>query len=351
MDHPSVGIFAPSSPVGSVELGAGVAFLRDQGFKVTVHPQTKAESFIFAGTDDARAGALYELAMDPKIDVVWAARGGYGAQSILPALQKLTARKKPTRKLLIGYSDVTVLHEFVRRNWNWSTLHAPMPSSTSFTRLDNRQWQNVLQLVDRQFVEYPASQKKLTWMTDPPKRPIRTELVGGNLSLWQSLVGTPWAPTSGSRRILFFEDVDEKLYRIDRMIKQIAQAGLLEGAAAMVLGDFTNCDDENNTCLAPCTGAALTEALAGAGNARRRPLRRTYSTKQGLTKIFLPICQQYKIPLARGLPVGHGPSYYPLPLGADYELNPSGELKLCSWSWAGKSSGANSGPRKHLAKK
>lgn len=332
--HSRVGIFSPSSPIGPVEFGAGVALLRQEGFDVIVHPQAKAKSFIFAGTDEDRAGALYELAMNPEMDIVWAARGGHGAQWLLPVLEKLSARRRPPAKLLIGYSDVTVLHEFVRRKWNWSTLHAPMPAAASFTRIKKEQWENTLQLIGHHFLEYPASQKKLTWMTAPPRRAIRAELVGGNLSLWQSMVGTPWSPTPGKGRILFFEDVDEKLYRVDRMIKQIFQAGLLDGAAAMVLGDFTNCDDEENTCLAPCAGAEVTKALANPAGAKRRPIRRTYSRKEGLTEIFLPICQRLKIPLACGLPVGHGPDYYPLPLGANYELNPAGELKMQSWSWS-----------------
>lgn len=323
-----VGIFAPSSPVGQVELRRGIEFLGLHNFKTTVHKQVAAHHFTFAGTDQERAGAMYELANNRQYDILWAARGGYGAQRLLPILADLTRRRgRPAHKLLIGYSDITVLHEFVRREWKWSTLHAPMPSAGSFATLKSAQWRNILDLARGEFVEYPASEKKLTWMTAPPRKTIRAELVGGNLSLWQSLTGTPWSPTPGKGRILFFEDVDEKLYRIDRMIVQIAQAGLLDGAAAIVLGDFTNCDDESNTCLAPD---------ASGKNPKRIPLRRTFSTLAGLKEIFLPVCRQKKIPLARGLPVGHGPSYYPLPLGAKYELSPAGQLKLLDWAWAAK---------------
>jgi muramoyltetrapeptide carboxypeptidase len=330
-----IGVFAPSSVVGIVELEYGAAFLQAHGFAVRLHPQVSKKSFTFAGSDQQRAEAMYDLAADETIDIVWAARGGYGAQRLLPLLDDLTNRLgKPAKKLLIGYSDITVLHEYARRKWGWSTLHAPMPSSSNFSRLKPAQWKNILGLVRGELIEYPASSKALSWMTNKPTGAIHGELVGGNLSLWQSLVGTPWAPTPGKGHILFFEDVDEKLYRLDRMIVQIAQAGLLDGAKAIVLGDFTNCDDEVNTCVAPVTGAALKKAMANPAKAKRQPLRRLFSAKQGLIEIFVPVCQRLKIPLIRGLPVGHGPGYYPLPLGAKYELSSSGQLKLLSWSWS-----------------
>lgn len=330
-----IGIFAPSSVVGQVELGVGVDFLTKAGFEVQVHQQVRAKHFTFAGRDEQRAEALFDLAHNKQVDIVWAARGGYGAQRLLPYLDDLTKKHgKPIRKLLIGYSDVTVLHEYVRRKWGWATLHAPMPSAASFTRLKKEEWRNILKLVRGEMIDYPAGQKKMRWMTEPPSRAITGELVGGNLSLWQSLVGTPWSPTTGKGKILFFEDVDEKLYRLDRMIVQISQAGLLDGAAAMVLGDFTDCNDESNTCLAPCQGAVLKKAIANPTKAQRQPLRKTFSTEHGLREIFVPVCERLRIPLIKGLPVGHGPGYFPLPLGGTYELSADGRLQLMSWNWA-----------------
>ncbi|HEY1683277.1 MAG TPA: LD-carboxypeptidase [Tepidisphaeraceae bacterium] len=330
-----IGIFAPSSVVGLVELNFGIESLREHGFAVKVLPQVKRQSFTFAGTDEQRAGAMFDLAKDSRIDILWAARGGYGAQRMLPLLAELTKRHgKPEKKLLIGYSDITVLHEFARQEWGWDTLHAPMPSASNFSRLDKAQWENLLSLVRHEAMEYPASDSRVRWMANKPASPIRAELVGGNLSLWQSLVGTPFSPTPGKGRILFFEDVDERLYRLDRMIVQISQAGLLDRAKAIVLGDFTNCDDEVNTCLAPCNGDALKKAISKPDKAKRQPLRKTFSSEQGIREIFVPLCERLRIPLARGLPVGHGPSYYPLPLGAQYELSSAGQLKLLHWNWS-----------------
>src|SRR5207244_5093163 len=126
-----VGIVAASSQVPAVEFEAGVRHLKEFGFEPVVHEQVSARHFIFPGTDEERARGFFEYAKDPGISIVWMARGGYGAQRILPLLDELTAKQgKPAKKLLVGYSDVTVLHEYVRTRWGWSTLHAPMPAAS-----------------------------------------------------------------------------------------------------------------------------------------------------------------------------------------------------------------------------
>src|ERR1041385_308146 len=124
-----VGIFAASSVVPEVEFQTGIAHLRANGFDPVIHAQVPKHHFTFAGNDQERAEAIYTYAVDPTIPILWAARGGYGAGRLLPILEKLTKERGAPgeNKLLIGYSDVTVLHEFARARWGWSTLHAPMP--------------------------------------------------------------------------------------------------------------------------------------------------------------------------------------------------------------------------------
>src|SRR4051812_48362014 len=119
-----VGIFAGSSVVPAFEFERGVQHLRARGFDPVVHEQVLTQHFTFAGNDEARAAAIYSYATDPTIPVLWAARGGYGAARLLPLLEALTARHgvPQQRKLLVGYSDVTILHEFVRQRWGWSAL-------------------------------------------------------------------------------------------------------------------------------------------------------------------------------------------------------------------------------------
>jgi muramoyltetrapeptide carboxypeptidase len=277
--------------------------------------------FTFAGTDEERARSFYDFSIDPTLPVLWAARGGYGAGRLLPMLEDFTqTRGTPPRKLLVGYSDVTVLHEFVRRRWGWSTLHSPMPAASDFSTLDAREYAAILAYVRGQRADAPWSQATLSWLTRPPTAPIAAELIGGNLSMWQTLAGTPWQP-SAAGKILFFEDLGEPYYRIDRMVVHIEQARMFDGAAAIVLGDFRDCKDEDNQCWANAEGTT------------KKSLRRTYDEREAFDEIFGRVGRKYGIPIAYGLPVGHGPHFAPLPLGASYSLAPDGRLALENWNW------------------
>lgn len=321
-DNIKVGIFAASSIVPHVEFTAGVEHLRKFGFDPIVNAQVSKHHFMFPGSDEDRAESIYGFAKDPSVNVLWAARGGYGAGRLLPILDKLTRERgaPPPKKLLIGYSDVTVLHEFARTRWKWNTLHAPMPAASNFSKLDEKEWKAIVDLVHAKPTALPWEQTTLQWMTDPLQQTVRAELVGGNLALWVAMAGTPWAP-SGKGKIIFLEDVDEPFYRVDRMMIQLEQAGAFDGAHAIVLGDFTNCKDENNTCL------------DRPGSDQRKPLRKVFEQTEAFEHIFHPIARRTGVPIAQGLPVGHGPHFAPLPLGAQYELSPAGKLKLLSWDW------------------
>src|SRR3954470_13248387 len=183
-----IGIVAASSVVPRAELELGVAHLRDNGLDVRVHGDVLEQHFTFAGTDERRATSLFEFAHDPSLDVVWMARGGYGATRILPMLDELTARRGiPPRKLLVGYSDVTALHEYVRTRWGWATLHAPMPAALSFSRLPAHEWDAILACVRGEPASFGWGLTTLTFLTAPPAAPIEAELVGGNLSLWTAV--------------------------------------------------------------------------------------------------------------------------------------------------------------------
>lgn len=317
-----VGIFAASSIVPPIEFAVGIEHLKKFGFEPRIAEQVLAHHFMFPGTDESRAQSIYDFAMDPTIQVLWAARGGYGAGRLLPILDKLTRDRgaPPRRKLLIGYSDVTVLHEFVRTRWGWSTLHAPMPAASNFAQLDKDEWSAIVDCVKSKAMAPPWESETLQWMTAAPSAPIRAELIGGNLSLWAALAGTPYAQ-SGKGKLIFLEDVDEAFYRIDRMMIQLEQSGAFEGARAIVLGDFTNCKDENNT------------RRATAASDERIPLRKVFEQDEAFEHIFADLSRRTDVPIAQGLGVGHGPHYAPLPLGATYELSPAGRLKLLKWDW------------------
>lgn len=337
MSKNRIGIFAASSIVPVAEFALGVQILRDRGFEVKIHPQVSKEHFIYPGTDEERAAALYELACDENIDILWAARGGYGASRLLPILDSLTRKLgKPKRqKLIVGYSDATVLHEFARHHWGFATLHASMPAGMSFAQLKPEEQTPTLACARGEPASFAWEQTELKFIAAPPNEPIVAEIVGGNFALWQCVIGTPYAGQAKGK-ILFLEDVDERPYRIDRMLTQLVQSGGLDGVRAIILGDFTNCDDEASSCLKPLdAGTNPYQLLEGLDKRERIALRKVYPLDAALREIFGTVGDRLKIPIAIGLPVGHGPNYSPLPLGAQYRLSPQGKLQLLQWDWNG----------------
>ena len=214
-----ISIVAPSSRVPRVELEMGVERMRELGHSPRIHPQTRKQDLFFAGTDEERALALFEAAVDPTTSVVWCARGGYGAVRLLPYLDRITAeRGVPDRKLLVGFSDATILLEYARTRWNWSALHGPMIAGSSYLSQSAAE-SAALEAWVRGEQAHPTWQdRKLKFLGKAPPTAIEGLLVGGNLTVWTALAGTPYAPPSKGK-ILFFEDIGEQLYRVDRMLQ------------------------------------------------------------------------------------------------------------------------------------
>lgn len=332
----SVGIVAPSSVLPKVELRIGLERLQSSGFTLKVHPQCRRRHRFFAGSDSERAQAFYGYAVDSSLDVIWCARGGYGAARLLPLLERMTAERGiPERKLLIGCSDATALMEFVRSRWSWSTLHAAMPAVRHFSLLKGAEWKNTLRWIQGKSVVSPWEKgRPLRFFGAAPSRSVNGELVGGNLSVWVSLVGTPHAPRA-RRKILLFEDVGEKLYRIDRMVRQLEFSGGFDEVKAIVLGTFQDCDDGVLKVLREePRGRDRLRVLRAPAPRDLALLRPEMGRQNALREIFGEVGERFSIPVAYGLPVGHGP-YHPMPLGAEYRLRPDGRLQLLSWDWGG----------------
>lgn len=313
-----VAVVACSSQVPQVELDAGMARLKEAGFGVTLYPQCRERHFTYAGSDQARAGALFEAALDPKFDIVWSARGGYGATRILPLLEQLEKdHGTPPRKLLIGYSDVTALHAFVAPRWGWHTLHALMPASNDFAP-GKDEFAATIELAQGHRPALAWENTPLKFLTPIPVAAIQAPLVGGNLTLLAALCGTPYFPPVRDR-ILFLEDVGEAWYRLDRMITQLVQAGALDGVRAIVLGNFKDCKDDVTRPTEPT----------------KPTLREPIPEDQAMDEIFGSLGRRLGIPAAKGLPAGHGPDHWPLPLNAQYQFHPDGRLQLLDWDWFG----------------
>lgn len=336
-DTPRIGIFAPSSPVPMHELQIGVEYLRAQGFAVSVHEQTSAVDFVHAGTDAQRAGALWELANDPAIDVVWCARGGYGANKLVALLDELTRQHgAPPPKLLAGFSDVTILHHYTRTAWGWHTLHAAMPAQLKFSRLKPEQIHATLELVRKRDPGDLFGGTRMTFDGQAPDTPITGQVLGGNLATWNYLTGTPHQPHGLEGTMLFFEDLGEGFYKMDAYLHQLAQSGGLDGVRAIILGGFHQCSDHAGRCLdQKITDEQLTQAIEdGLGGFQTRRLRQTYNEREAMSRILAPLQERFGFAVCHKLPVTHGPEdYAPLPLGATYTLGADGSLTLDAWDW------------------
>ncbi len=328
-----IGIVAPSAPIGKVELELGSERLRAAGFDLKIHPQVKKRHLFFAGTDEERATGFLDIAMDPNIDVLWCARGGYGAYRLLQEVERrMVGKPKPPHKKILGYSDVTAILDFARERWGWDTVHSPMPGTGEFGRVDEKGLREILATVRGEAFE---SKHAVKWWGAAPKSPIQAELVGGNLAVWLSLYGTSMQPATVSGKILFLEDVGEGLYRIDRMVRQLEALGGFKGVKALVLGTFSDCDDSVMQVLAERPPLKKSAALKKKP-LKTRPLRPRVPQLKGLQSIFGGLGERLSIPVAWGLQVGHGGGYRPLPIGASYELQAldmkRGTLVLKDWS-------------------
>jgi muramoyltetrapeptide carboxypeptidase len=332
-----LGIVATSSVIPKVEFEFGIDFLRKKGFHVEVHPTVLGEYYFYPAPDEVRAQALIESAMNPDLDALWCARGGYGATHLLPFLNRAKKKlqsKKIKKKTLLGYSDATALLEWFRVNLGWNTIHAPMPSLRTFSLLSSEEWSSVESLLMH------ATLKKKSGNHHHQLSPIfipkgfkgaQAPLVGGNLFVWNSLIGTK---DQGNARgkILFLEEISENMGRINRMMHHLEQSGGLKGVKAIVLGDFMDCLDTVPSCLIhpPQPGVDLKSFLRSPPQDAMGPLRKAYPSDQALNFVFKSLGERNQIAVFKGLPVGHGPHYQSLYLGKKHSLSVKGEFKLIS---------------------
>lgn len=321
-----VALAAPSGVVPGAELTAGLERMRGAGLAVPDAAECGGllgRHFVFAGSDEVRAAGFWDAAWDRGSEVVWCVRGGYGAARILPELERRTiAEGVPPRKLLCGYSDITALHEFVRSRWGWASLHCEMPAGKAFAKMSEEDFTDTVQLVRRENATRPGwSRVTLQPSGVDVLNDLAGTLVGGNLTVLASLVGTAFAVDNSGGRLLFLEDVAEAPYRLDRYLNQLWQGGVFRGVRAVVLGTFHDCHD------APST------TTSAAGGQEPVPVRPRLEEAEWARHVWGEFSLASRIPVMGTLPVGHGPEKSPLPLGAKYKLTGSGKLELLSWDW------------------
>lgn len=236
----TIGLITPGSFITEEELKESVENLKALGFNVKYSKAILDRYGYLAGKDEIRANDLMNMFADKEVDGIMCARGGYGCSRILPLLDYEIIKNNP--KTIIGYSDITALLYGIYAKTGLVCFHGPVGIST-FNDFSIYNFRNVLMNPSKRFNMISVAEKE---DADYQITTIRSgiaegELVGGNLSIVVSLIGTPYdVDTNG--KILFLEEVGEEPYRVDRMLTQMIEANKFKGLKGIALGVFKNCE-------------------------------------------------------------------------------------------------------------
>jgi len=218
-------VVSPSGPCDPGKLEAGRSFLRRRGFTVVFGKNAMKKRSYLAGTDSERLEDFIAALEDPDIDIIWFSRGGYGSMRLLDKIPRYGRRKEKT---LVGYSDSTAIFAWAAKFPKLWAIYGP-----SFS-----------EVADENSSGLDSLWAALDWrpfsIKGKPSDPFEQEftVTGGCLSVLSSLAGTRYFPELGGR-FLFLEDVNEPLYRIDRMLTHLSLAGAFEVASGIILGSFS----------------------------------------------------------------------------------------------------------------
>jgi muramoyltetrapeptide carboxypeptidase len=274
----TVAIVAPAGPFDKAALEAGLAIISER-YRVRYDEHIHSRVRYLAGDDNRRFVELTTALTSPDIKAVFCARGGYGAMRLLPRLASWAAEERIPAKPLVGFSDITALHQWLQSN-GIASIHAP-----------------VLTQLGRVPADSPKRLFALLESTGPAEPLVGTDtyvggtvegpLLGGNLSVFTRLLGTPFMPPLDGA-ILLLEDLSEQPYRLDRMWTHLELAGVFRKIRGIVLGQFIGCEPREGGF----TAAEVLRDLAAATG----------------------------VPCASGFPIGHGDINEPVPLGVRVRL-------------------------------
>ncbi len=278
-----IGVCAPSGPVDTRVLHACLEWWREQGYEIRCGDHLEDRCGYLSATDAHRLADFETLLDDPRVDGILCARGGYGIARWLRGLDAEKLRR--ARKLLIGYSDATLLLLFANQKAGLATIHGPM--------------------LEREDLSEAARARLLGLMRGEPEglAPLQGEadaragsgvargpLIGGNLTLIVSSLGTPWE-IDPRGAILLIEEITVQPYALDRLLVQLREAGKLEGLAGAAVGQLVQCESERYSEVSP------NEAVRGV------------------------LAESISVPVVMDLPCGHVADHRALGTGIRAELD------------------------------
>jgi muramoyltetrapeptide carboxypeptidase len=279
-----IGIVSPaSSPDDFTRIEQGVKYLESLGYRVKLGKHIFKRYGYLSSTDDERADDLNEMFADEKVKAIICVRGGYGTPRLLDKVDYNLIKKKP--KIFVGYSDITALQLAIFKKTGLVTFSGPMLAVDIYSNFDS--------FAEDFFWRILTSRERKIEIKNPNGVELNTlksgkatgTLLGGNLSLIASIMGTKYQPSfNGS--VLVIEDIGEEPYRIDRYLSQLKNSGVLYKINACILGQFTDC-------------------------APKEPEK-----SLTLEQIFNDYLGNLRIPVISNLSYGHIPQKLTLPLGA-----------------------------------
>ncbi len=289
----TIALVAPAGELDGEAMERVRRRLIELGYKTTQRPDLLRQRGYLAGDDATRAAELMDAFRNPQVDAIFPGTGGYGATRMLDRLDYDVIRANP--KILIGFSDITALHLAVWRRSRVVTFHSPNPMYS--IGAENPSDPFTLDLFWRAITPQPDDPRR-TVSAPENATAVKTvrggvaegRLVGGNLSLVSTLMGTEYEiQTDGC--LLFLEDVRERPYRVDRFLSQLRLAGKLDRPAGVILGQFTRSEP--------------------------KPDESTLSMDQ----VFDDYFADAPYPVVKNFPVGHHRINATLPIGVLAELN------------------------------
>ena len=253
-----IAIVAPASPFNRDEFTRGVAEIERLGFVPTFEDSVfEKDSGYLAGSPEVRASAFMRHWSDPSVSALLAVRGGYGSVHLLPLLDRARVIEQP--KLFIGYSDNTSLLSWLTCQCGITALHGPMIEGRLAGGAGYDQ---------RSFIELVCGGRRLelapeglTVLREGER--VSGPLFGGTITQLVASLGTPFAFDPPDGCVLFLEEVNERPYRIDRMLTQLALSGVLARARALVFGEMRGCDEPGGAVTAIDAIVRTTRDCAG----------------------------------------------------------------------------------------
>lgn len=280
-----IGVVSPSYWLKKQYMEKTSKFFQDKGYTMVMGNSNSMKWGPFAGTPQERADDIHHMFSNPKIEAIICARGGYGANRVLPLLDYNLIRDNP--KIFMGYSDITAYLTSITQKTGLVTFHGPMMVSykKEFVNYNFQTMERILNGTPDFKIESPESL---------PARILKPGIAmgplwGGNMTLLINRLGTSDSlDTDGV--ILFLEDLDEYLYSFERMLVQMRTAGMLDNIAGLIIGELHEFKDQD------------------------------VAFERNTDEIVMDICGDLEIPIVSNFPCGHGTYQATLPISIPVEL-------------------------------